>query len=97
MDHDGPDVDSVKILIPGFPLFPFINLVEASTSSVQIPMSSGLSNERLTMVVEDLNMMEGLTLKKATETVERVLDLGFIEVVLPFVQSNLVVLEGRSQ
>jgi hypothetical protein len=88
MDHDGSDVDSIKILTPGFLLFPFINLLGASTSLVQIPMSSRFSNERPAVVVEDLNLMEGLILKKATETAERVLDLGFVEVVLPFVQKQ---------
>jgi hypothetical protein len=68
MDHDGPDLESVEILIPRSLFLPLANLVGVSTNSIQIPVNSRLSNETLTVVVEGLNLMEGLILEKAMES-----------------------------
>jgi hypothetical protein len=88
MDQDGPDLDSIEILTPGSLFSPSTNLVGASMNSAQIPVTFGLSNETPAVVVEGLNLMEGLILEKAMETAKKVLDPGFVEVVPPFVQKQ---------
>jgi hypothetical protein len=66
MDHDGHEMDSVSTPSPESQRSPSPNLIDAPSSSTQIPVSSDLSNETLTVVTEGLNQMEALTLHQGT-------------------------------
>ena len=64
-------------------------------SSVQIPMGSRLSNGTPALVLDDLNLMEGLTLKKATKTVKRVFRCGLVEAKDPSMPKQLYGTQGK--
>jgi hypothetical protein len=66
MEHGGQEMDSAYSLSPILYQLILPTLMETPSSSMQIPVSSDLSNETLTIVTESLNQMEGLTLQKGT-------------------------------
>jgi hypothetical protein len=70
MEHGGQEMDSAYSLSPILYQLILPTLMETPSSSMQIPVSSDLSNETLTIVTESLNQMEGLTLQKGTDTVD---------------------------
>jgi hypothetical protein len=66
MEHDGQEMDSVSTPSPETQRSPSPNFMEAPSSSAQILMSSGQSNETPTAVTEGLHQMEALTLQQGT-------------------------------
>jgi hypothetical protein len=66
MQHDGHESDSVSTPSPDSQHSPSPNLMDAPSSSAQILMSSSLSNETPTLVIEGQYQMEALTLQQGT-------------------------------
>jgi hypothetical protein len=64
IEHNGHETDSIPTPSPETQHSLSPNLMEAPLSSAQIPVSSGLSNETLTVVMEGLNQMKALTLQQ---------------------------------
>jgi hypothetical protein len=64
MEHDGQETDSVSTLSPAMQHFPSPKFMEAPSSSAQILVSSGQSNETPTAITEGLQQMETLTLQQ---------------------------------
>jgi hypothetical protein len=96
-DYDGVLYDLEEIATPQFPLQELGNLSGASQSLAQILVNSKMSNETLSLVAEDLNLHEGLTLERTVKTVERVFELGLVEAVAPSMPKQPCILEARSQ
>jgi hypothetical protein len=66
MEHDGHEMDSIYSRSPESQCSPSPNLMEVPSTSSQIPVSSSLSNETPTVVMEGLNQMEALFLEHGT-------------------------------
>jgi hypothetical protein len=66
MEHDGQETNSVSTPSPETQRSPSPNFMEAPSSSAQILVSSGQSNETPTAVMEGLHKMEALTLQQGT-------------------------------
>jgi hypothetical protein len=63
MEHDGHETDSVCTPSPAAQRLPSPNFMEAPSSSAQVLVSSGQSNETTTAITEGLQQMESLTLE----------------------------------
>jgi hypothetical protein len=70
MEHDGQETDSVSTPSPATQRSPSPNFMEAPSSSAQILVSSGQSNETPTAIIEGLQQMESLTLQQGTGSVD---------------------------
>jgi hypothetical protein len=66
MEHDRQETDSVSTPSPETQRLPSPNFMEVPSSSAQILVSSGQSNETPTAVTEGLHQMEALTLQQGT-------------------------------
>jgi hypothetical protein len=66
MEHDGHETDSVCTPSPAAQRSPSPNFMEAPSSSAQVLVSSGQSNETPTAITEGLQQMESLTLQQGT-------------------------------
>jgi hypothetical protein len=63
MEHDGHETDSVCTPSPAAQHSPSPNFMEAPSSSAQVLVSSGQSDETPTAITEGLQQMESLTLQ----------------------------------
>jgi hypothetical protein len=70
MEHDGHETDSVSTPSSATQRLPSPNFMEASSSSAQILVSSGQSNETPTAITEGLQQMESLTLQQDTSSTD---------------------------
>jgi hypothetical protein len=66
MEHDGQETDSVSTPSLETQRSPSPSFMEAPSSSAQILVNSGQSNETPTAVTEGLHQMEALTLQQGT-------------------------------
>jgi hypothetical protein len=66
IEHDGQETDSMSTPSPATQRLPLPNFMEAPSSSAQVLMSSGQSNETPTAITEGLQQMESLTLQQGT-------------------------------